>query len=113
MVMKPGELVEFRGGKRPIRKDVDASNYSAWKNNKLVFSRTSLSEIAQLMEDNYGYTVIFEKPEIAERNFTGTSSSENLEELFEKISIVFELDIKQEAKTLTIQYKKETPNSTH
>jgi ferric-dicitrate binding protein FerR (iron transport regulator) len=85
------------------------SNYSAWKNNKLIFSRTSLFEIAQLLEDNYGYTVIFEKPEMGDRNFTGTSSSENLEELFEKISIVFELEIRQEAKTLIIQYKKENP----
>jgi transmembrane sensor len=110
LVMQPGELVEFtEGNETTVKKNVDADNYSAWKNNRLIFSRTSLKEIAQLLEDNYGYRVIFQNAEIAERNFTGTSSSENLQELFEKLSVLFELKIKQEENTLIIEYKREKP----
>ena len=110
MVMKPGELVEFAGSRETtVKKKVDADNYSAWKNNRLVFSRTSLSEITQLLEDNYGYKVVLDDPELADRKFTGTCSSENLDELFEKLSIVFELDIRKSTNVISIQTKKEKP----
>lgn len=106
MLMKPGDLVEFtEQSEITVTRQVDAADYTAWRNNQLVFARTSLREIAQLLEDNYGYSVKFEDPAMAERNFTGTSSSENLDELFEKLSIVFGLDIEEESGTLLIRYK--------
>jgi len=110
IVMKPGELVEFAGSpSSTIKKQVDTDNYSAWRSNRLVFSRSSLAEISQLLEDNYGYKVVLSDPELAERKFTGSCSSENLDELFEKLSIVFELDISKSANAITIQNKKEKP----
>ena len=110
IVMKPGELVEFAGSREStVKKKVDTDSYSAWRSNRLVFSRSSLAEISQLLEDNYGYKVMLREPELAERKFTGTCSSENLDELFEKLSIVFELDISKSANAITIQSKKEKP----
>jgi len=110
LIMKPGDLVEFaKTDKAPVKKTVDPDNYLAWKDNRLIFSSTSLMEIAQLLEDNYGYKVVFEKEEIAKRKFTGSSSSENLAELFQKLSLVFDLNIQKESNTLIIQYKKENP----
>jgi len=110
VIMKPGDLVEFaKSDKAPVKKTVDPDNYLAWKDNRLIFSSTSLMEIAQLLEDNYGYKVIFEKEEIAKRKFTGSSSGENLEELFQKLSLVFDLTIQKESNTLIIQYRKENP----
>jgi len=110
MVMTPGELVEFAGShETTVKKKVDTDNYSAWKNNRLVFSRTSLLELTQVLEDNYGYKVVLDDRGLADRKFTGTCSSENLDELFEKLSIVFELDIRKSANVITIQNKKEKP----
>jgi transmembrane sensor len=110
MLMEPGELVESTGKhETAVKRKVDTGNYSAWRNNRLVFSRTSLTDITQLLEDNYGYKVVLREAELADRKFTGTCSSENLDELFEKLSIVFELEITQSANEITIQYKKEKP----
>lgn len=110
VIMRPGELVEFSDkDNTAVRKTVNAGNYSAWKNNRLIFSSTTLLEIGQLLEDNYGYKVVFENEEIAKRKFTGSSSSENLQELFQKLSLVFNLTIQRDANTLTIQYIKENP----
>src|SRR5688572_28246450 len=68
VIMKPGELVEYsEKDKAPTRKTVDPTNYLSWKNNRLVFTSTSLLEIAHLLEDNYGYKVAFEDPEISKR----------------------------------------------
>lgn len=110
MVMKPGELVEFGGSmESTVKRTVDTDNYSAWRNNRLVFSRTSLLEITQLMEDNYGYKVVLDDLALNERKFTGTCSSENLDELFEKLSIVFDLEIARSGNVITIQSNKEKP----
>ncbi|MEJ1237963.1 FecR domain-containing protein [Chryseolinea sp. T2] len=110
VVMKPGELVEFSGThEAAIKRNVDTDNYSAWRNNRLVFSRKSLKEIAQLLEDNYGYKVVLDDAALNQRNFTGTCSSENVEELFEKLSIVFDLDVSRSGNVVTIQSKKEKP----
>jgi ferric-dicitrate binding protein FerR (iron transport regulator) len=110
MMMAPGELVESTGKQETaVKRKVETGNYSAWRNNRLVFSRTNLSDITQLLEDNYGYKVVLREPALADRKFTGTCSSENLDELFEKLSIVFELEITQTANEITIQYKKEKP----
>jgi ferric-dicitrate binding protein FerR (iron transport regulator) len=106
LLMKPGELVEFTEQKDvTVKKQVEAANYTAWRNNQLLFSSTSLREIAQMLEDNYGYKVQFTDPDLAERHFTGTSSSENLNELFEKLSIVFGMEIKQGSDTIIMRYK--------
>ena len=110
MDMRPGELVESWGEQETaVKRTVESDNYSAWRNNHLVFSRTSLSEITQMLEDNYGYKVVLSDPELAERNFTGTCSSENLDELFEKLSIVFDLEITRSSSEIIMQYKKEKP----
>ncbi|HTE31784.1 MAG TPA: FecR domain-containing protein [Chryseolinea sp.] len=110
LYMRPGDMVEFsEKDKTPVKKTVDTNNYLAWRNNRLIFSSTSLLEIAQLLEDNYGYKVVFEEEEIANRKFTGSSPSDNLQELFQKLSIVFDLTIQQDMNILTIQYNKENP----
>jgi ferric-dicitrate binding protein FerR (iron transport regulator) len=110
VIMKPGELVEFSDkDKTPTRKTVDPTNYLSWKNNRLVFTSTSLLEIAHMLEDNYGYTVIFEDMEISKRKFTGSASSENVQELFQKLSIVFSLNIQKDNNRVVIRHNKEKP----
>jgi ferric-dicitrate binding protein FerR (iron transport regulator) len=110
VIMKPGELVEYsEKDKAPTRKTVDPTNYLSWKNNRLVFTSTSLLEIAHLLEDNYGYNVVFEDQEISKRRFTGSTSSENVKELFQKLSLVFALSVQQDSNRIIIRYNKEKP----
>ena len=110
VIMQPGELVEFsEKDKTPTRKTVDLGNYLSWKNNRLIFMSTSLLEISHILEDNYGYKVTFGDEAIAKRKFTGSASSENLQELFEKLSTVFGLNIQQDNNRLIIHYNKENP----
>lgn len=109
-IMKPGELVEFSQTDRvPKRKTVDPDNYLSWRNDRLIFVSTSLLEIAHLLEDNYGYRVTFEAEEMADRKFTGSASTDDVQGLLKKLSMVFGLDIRQDNKSLRIQYNKENP----
>ncbi len=106
LVMKPGDFVEVSEYTKEIkRKTVDPQEYLSWRNNRLEFVSSSLQEIGQLIEDNYGYKVIFSDAELKERKFTGSSSSEDIQELLQKLSKLFDLNIKQEGREIIIQAK--------
>lgn len=105
VVMAPGEYVEFRPKGELTHKTVDANDYLEWRNNRLIFVRTSLMEIGQLLEDNYGYTVVFEDAALKKRKFTGSSSTVEIEELLEKLSRLYNLDVQRSGNKITLKYK--------
>lgn len=49
----------------------DVEQYIAWKNGKIVFSRTSMSEVAQQLERAFGLKIEFENPAIERCKITG------------------------------------------
>jgi ferric-dicitrate binding protein FerR (iron transport regulator) len=82
IVMKPGDLVAFsRESNDLVTKTVDPDLYTSWTKNKLVFERTPLSEIARLLEDNYGLEVTLKDEHLQERIFTGTIPTMQVEVL--------------------------------
>lgn len=96
LIMKPGDLVEVAGNTNAIsRTVVNTSDYLSWRNNRIEFIGSSLEEIGLWLEDNYGYEVVFEEEELKNRKFTGSSSSDDLSELFQKLVKVFDLEITQ------------------
>jgi transmembrane sensor len=103
LVMKPGEYVEVSKVSKVVqRRTVNTNEYLSWRNNVLEFNGTALREIANLIEDVYGYRVVFADETLAERKFTGSSSSDSLYELTQKLSKVFELKITQEENVIMI-----------
>jgi transmembrane sensor len=101
LVMQPGDMVEVSGETRQVeRKKVEVDNYSSWRNNKLTFVGSSLEDIAQLLEDNYGYKVTFGDESLKEKRFTGSVSIDSLDELFQKLNIIFEMEIQQDSNQL-------------
>jgi transmembrane sensor len=104
VMMKPGEMVEVsKENTRMERRTVDTGNYSSWRINKLTFVSTSLEEIAQLLEDNYGYTVTFGNDDLKKLEFTGSADVDDPGELLQKLARVFELTIVQDGHQLKIQ----------
>ena len=63
LVMRPGDLF-YADVKAKVyyRKRVDAAAQSAWQTGKLAFDGTSLLEVAQMLEDTYGVTVVITDP---------------------------------------------------
>lgn len=101
--MKPGELVDFSSNHKAfIKKTVKTQVFSAWVNKELVFEDTSLGEIAQLLEDNYGYKVKFVNEELANLTFTGTADTENISLLFTILQKTFNITIQKQGNNLII-----------
>lgn len=103
-VLAPGELAEFsrQGGTLATRKVQHPEEYVAWKEKVLVFRETPLREIAQKLRDLHGFEVRFAAPELGELTFTGTGDANDIEPLFQKISLAFGLKVMKSDKQILI-----------
>lgn len=104
LIMKPNDMISFSGGdQKIIQSEVNAQDYLAWKTNRLIYVGASLKEIAEQLEDTYGYSIVFDNNEIKDRKFTGSTSSDDLTELFNKLETLFDLKILVTGKQMTIK----------
>lgn len=102
IIMKPGELAELSADNKFIKHAVNASLYSAWKDGKFVFNKTSLNEIAQIIEDTYGYTVQLDVHGIGDETFSGIMPNKNLDNLLKVLSESYDVTITKSDRQLRI-----------
>jgi ferric-dicitrate binding protein FerR (iron transport regulator) len=96
VVMQPGELVRLGDdGRTLVRKKVNPGQYSSWTQNRYVFDDTPLAEIAQRIEDTYGVRVVLASPGLAERTFSATIPTRNLDVLLLALSEAFGMEIEK------------------
>ncbi|MEO6282297.1 MAG: FecR domain-containing protein [Dyadobacter sp.] len=106
MLMKPGDLAAFADTSSSFRiRLVNPENYNSWIHKKLVFDHTSISDVAHMLEDNYGFSVVISKPALAKRTFSATLPSNSLPILLKALEESFNLNITQLDKKLTITDK--------
>ncbi len=103
IMMKPGDKVTLNEkGKAEIEKTIQPKAYSAWRNNKFVFAKTTLKEVANILKDNFGLNVIL-PADLAHRSLSGEIEAKNADELIEALSAVFELKITKQKNKITIE----------
>lgn len=102
--MLPGDYVAFAEDLQKFeRKRVNAEDYSAWRQNQLVFRNASFAEIAAILQDNYGIQFVFEYPDFEEFRFTGTTPADSLEVLYTKLTRLFPIKIDQQETQIYIE----------
>ncbi|SDM22423.1 ferric-dicitrate binding protein FerR, regulates iron transport through sigma-19 [Catalinimonas alkaloidigena] len=102
--MKPGDMVEYSEPTRQlVRTSVDAKQYSAWVQHKLVLDNRTLGEVAQTIEEIYGYHVVFQEDTLRETKLGGTLDIDNLDQLVEALAIAADLQIVKQEKQLLIR----------
>ena len=97
LTLIPGEMVEYNKDQRIFdKKVVKTDNYISWVNNKLIFEKSTLSEIANTLKDNYGIKVVFNPGSLGDSVFTGSTPADDLDILFGSIEKLFNLNIEEE-----------------
>lgn len=95
--MDPGELVELVPENNSLVKSkVDPELFLSWRKGELIFRATPLEEIAQLLEDTYGWRAVFRSDSLKHLQFTGTihvASANDLELLMTAISEAFDIGV--------------------
>lgn len=87
LMMKPGDLVTLDAKKgTQLRKIAQPENHAAWKNHRFVFEETTLAEVAQLFEDNFGIQMEIPEADLAQWTLSGSFTAKNAEELIETLT---------------------------
>lgn len=103
LVMEPKDLVDYsEASQQLVKSRVNPDQYASWVNKQLVFNETPLAEIAQVLEDSYGFSVVFENEELANRKFTGSVSTEQPELLLTAIAESFQINVIRSDQTIRI-----------
>ncbi len=101
VVMQVGDLVEFsKTNQQLVKQKVPTEKFSSWKDHKLIFADTPMSEIAMLIQDSYGLEVELRDERMWERKISGTIPSKNLKILLSSLETILNVKVKQEGQKL-------------
>ncbi len=102
--MTPGETAIYSQREQLLsRQQVNPQLYDAWRDNRLVFDNTPLSEVAEIIRNTYGKSVTFADPDLMSRRLSGTIPSDDLGRLTKALSRAFNLKITDQGDELLIQ----------
>lgn len=92
--MLPGDIVEVSDKKTiTLNSQAEVAEHSAWVMGELVFDDAPLSEVADVIRENYGYAVEFADPALAGQRLTATLPDQNLDVLLKALEKAFSLSI--------------------
>ncbi len=100
--MQPGDMITVTLGGGLSRRRVDPSLYTAWQQNKLYFDNYTLQQVAEVLHDQYGYTVTFADSTIAGQRITAFLEVLRPEDITGTLAETFNLQITQNGKTIFI-----------
>lgn len=93
IIMKPGDLVAVDPSGKWIRGHTKNPQVQvAWKQQRITLERTSLKEIADIIQENYGFEVEIKDPELAGRTATGSFPAHNIDEVLDMITELFAIN---------------------
>jgi ferric-dicitrate binding protein FerR (iron transport regulator) len=96
LLLKPGEYAALTASDTTFRRGrVRPEAYSSWRENRLVFDETPLSQVAQKIEDYYGVRVILGRRELARRELTGTLPNDDLSVVLQSLSASYNLSVER------------------
>lgn len=102
--MTPGETAVYSQTDQLIsRQQVDPQLYDAWRDNRLVFDNTPLSEVAEIIRQTYGKSITFADPDLMSRRLSGTIPSDDLGRLTIALARAFNLRITERGDALLIE----------
>jgi transmembrane sensor len=104
LMMKPEDMVEVSAEKEQIiRRKVNPELYASWTHNKLILNNTPLYEIAAVLEDTFGYNVVFKDPDQANRLIRGVLPLNDVDILLEAIANSLDLKVTKDKKDVIFE----------
>jgi transmembrane sensor len=95
--LKPNEQLALNTGKLTFtKKEVIASQYSSWKEGKLVFRNENMHEVARRLSRWYNAEVVVDDPLLNDYSFHATFIDEPLDEVLKLLSITTPISYKEE-----------------
>lgn len=106
ITMVPGEMIAYDNKQHPVLKYVDPVAYTTWRDKKLTLQDASVNEIAQYIQDYYGYKVILEDTAIGNKKIEGTLLLEDMQDVLFALSSTLDINIEKQKNTLIFKKRK-------
>jgi transmembrane sensor len=107
--LQPGDFVQYSGKeKKVLRKKVKTELYSVWKDSMIVLKKMPLKDVAQMIEDAYGYHIRITDTAIANNNISGSLRLNDEAAALKALSEALDIDIIRQGQELIIQPKNKT-----
>jgi ferric-dicitrate binding protein FerR (iron transport regulator) len=103
---KPLQVQPSIETQRLITENVNVEPVISWKENRWIFEKESLSQIAIELERKFDVQIIFESERLKTFRFTGIILAEPIEQVLEVISISAPINYKIKGKVVTISENK-------
>jgi ferric-dicitrate binding protein FerR (iron transport regulator) len=87
---------------RLVRENVNVEQFVSWKENRWIFEKESLSQIALELERKFDVKIVFNSDRLKNYRFTGTIIAEPIEQVLEVMSISAPIRYKLEGRVVTI-----------
>lgn len=104
VIMQPGERVQYTE-KQITQEIVNTEVYTVWQNRQLLFDRTTLQEIAEILEDQYGYEVIITSQALSQREISATEAIDvdDFDVLLEVVAKMYQIKLIKDGNTLRVE----------
>jgi transmembrane sensor len=101
--LNPGEYFEYTGASRHVeKKEVKELNVLAWREKKLVFENTPITELVTLLNQHYGTIVTITDDNLKTKTITGILPNDNLDILVQSLEATTDFKIYKKGNELII-----------
>jgi transmembrane sensor len=90
--MIPGDFVEL-SDKQLEKKAVKEETVLAWKDKKILFNDTPLTEVIEKIKEHYGEEVVIEDDQLVRKTVTGMMPNDNLDVLLKSLEATLEATV--------------------
>ncbi|WKN41799.1 FecR family protein [Tunicatimonas pelagia] len=103
VLLRPNELAESDAHRGIQKKTVNAQHFISWKDQVLTFSEEPIKNIFDRLENTYGWQIAVQDSSWLQQKYTGSVPTDRTELLFDKFSLLYELDIAYQDRQVTIK----------
>lgn len=96
VVMKPGDMATVSERKQPIQlRSVQPEAYESWKESMIVLDGKPVSEITDMLLDNYGLRVTFADTTYLSKKLDGKLSLQSTDDFMTNLATILDLEIEK------------------
>ncbi len=100
--LEPGMEGVLEKSSTPEKSEIEDPNFRAWQNEELVFSNTSLQQLAQTLEVYFNVQIEIDNPNLNNCRFTATFDQPDITEILKVLSITGNLTYNQQGNRITL-----------
>jgi len=101
--LKPNEKITLNTDKLTfVKNEVEASQYTSWKEGKLVFRNENMQQVARRLSRWYNAEVVVDDPKLDNYTFHATFVDEPLDEVLKLLTITTPLSFQEEQRTSNV-----------